>query len=65
MDSSTIDLLFTRLNFLKMGPLQFCPPIFIGIHRHPKEKKIFLMVASTGHGHPGPFYAKWLFLTPA
>ena len=27
---------FTRLNLKKMGPLQFCLPVFLGIHRNPK-----------------------------
>ena len=27
---------FTRSNLLKMGPLQFCLPVFLGIHRNPK-----------------------------
>ena len=31
------DTLFsTRLNLKKMGPLQFCLPVFQGIHRNPK-----------------------------
>ena len=52
---------FTRLNLLKMGPLQFCLSIFLGIHRNPKQKEFFdscegfLMAALTGHRHPGPF----------
>jgi hypothetical protein len=25
----------TRLNLKKMGPLYFCPPVFLGIHRNP------------------------------
>ena len=52
---------FTRLNLKKMGPLQFCPSIFLGIHRNPKQKdffnycEVFLIASLTGHGHPGPF----------
>ena len=30
---------FTRLNLKKMGPLQFCLPVFLGIHRNPKQKE--------------------------
>ena len=29
---------FTRLNLNKMGPLQFCLPVFLGIHRNPIQK---------------------------
>ena len=32
---------FSRLNLKKMGPLQFCLPVFLGIHRNPKQKEIF------------------------
>ena len=32
---------FTRLNLIKMGPLQFCLPVLIWIHKNPKQK-IFL-----------------------
>ena len=52
---------FTRLYLKKMGPLQFCLSIFLGIQRNPKQKDFFdscegfLMAALTGHGHPGPF----------
>ena len=28
---------FTRLNLRKMGSLQFCLPVFLGIHRNPKR----------------------------
>ena len=30
-----------RLNLKKMGPLQFCLPVFLGIHRNPKQKESF------------------------
>ena len=51
----------TSLNLKKMGSLQFCLSIFLGIHRNPILKESFssceglLMAALTGHGHPGPF----------
>ena len=32
---------YIRLNLKKMGPLQFCLPVFLGIHRNPKQKEIF------------------------
>ena len=32
---------FTRLNLTKMGHLQFCLSIFLGIHRNPKQKVFF------------------------
>ena len=32
---------FTRLNLRKMGPLQFCLPVFLGIHRNPKQSENF------------------------
>ena len=32
---------FTRLNLKKMGPIQFCLSIFLGIHRNPKQKDFF------------------------
>ena len=30
-----------RLNLKEMGPLQFCLPVFLGIHRNPKQKECF------------------------
>ena len=30
-----------RSNLKKMGPLQFCLPVFLGIHRNPKQKDFF------------------------
>ena len=32
---------FTRLNLKKMGPLQFCLPVFLGIHRNHTQKELF------------------------
>jgi len=32
---------YIRLNVKKMGPLQFCLPVFLGIHRDPKQKEFF------------------------
>jgi hypothetical protein len=29
------------LNLKKMGPLQFCLPVFLGIHINPKQNKNF------------------------
>ena len=59
---------FTRLNLQKVGPLQFCLLIFLGIHMNPKQKQLynfcegFLMAALTGPFWPilkncqdGPF----------
>ena len=52
---------FTRLNPKKMGPLQFCLPIFLGIHKIPKQidslnsYEGFFKATLTGHGHPGPY----------
>ena len=34
----------TRLNLRKMGPLQFCLRVFLGVHRNPKQKKILIPV---------------------
>ena len=51
---------FTRLNVKKMGPLQFCPPALLRIHRHPMQKEFlkscegFLRATLTVHGHSGP-----------
>ena len=51
-----------RLNLEKMGPLQFCLQVFLGIHRHPMQKEFlkscegFLRAALKGHGHLGPFW---------
>ena len=30
-----------RSNLKKMDPLQFCLPVFLGIHRNPKQKDFF------------------------
>ena len=30
-----------RSNLKKMGPLQFCLPVFLGIHRNPIQKEFF------------------------
>jgi hypothetical protein len=30
-----------RSNIKQMGPLQFCLPVFLGIHRNPKQKDFF------------------------
>ena len=44
-----------------MGPLQFCLPALLGIHRHPMQKEFFtscegfLRAALTVHGHPGSY----------
>ena len=51
---------------------QFCIPVFLDIHRHPKQKEIFkcydafLRAALTGHGHPSPFWkiAKMALFNP-
>ena len=32
---------FSRLNLKKMGPLQFCLSIFLGIRRNPKQIDFF------------------------
>jgi hypothetical protein len=32
---------FAKLNLKKMGPLQFFLPVFLEIHRNPKQKEIF------------------------
>ena len=44
----TLDLILARShcysirsNLKKMGPLQFCLPVFLGIHRNPKQKEFF------------------------
>ena len=40
---------------------EFCLPVFLDIHRHPKQKEFFkcydafLRAAPTGHGHPTHF----------
>ena len=52
---------FTRLNPKKMGPLQFCLSLFLGIHKIPKQidslnsYEGFFKATLTGHGHPGPY----------
>ena len=33
-----------RSNLKKMGPLQFCHPVFLGIHRNPKQKDFLICV---------------------
>ena len=32
---------FTRLKLKKLGSLQFCLSVFLGIYRNPKQKEIF------------------------
>ena len=32
-----VTLLFYQIEPLKMGPLQFCLPVFLGVHRNPKH----------------------------
>ena len=34
-----------RLNLQKMGSLQFCLPVFLGIHKKPKQKDFFVCVS--------------------
>jgi hypothetical protein len=34
-------LLFYQVEPKKLGPLQFCLPVFLGIHKNPKQKEIF------------------------
>ena len=41
---------FARLNLKKMGSLQFCLPVFLGIHRNPKQKEFF----NSRKGKKGP-----------
>ena len=70
---SAITLLFYHIEPQKMGLLQFCSPVFLGILRIPKQKdffnscEVFLMAALTGHGHldHSKKLPKWHFLTPA
>ena len=55
-----------------MGPLQFCLPVLLGIHRIPKQKDFlksregFLRAAITVHGHQGPVWkiAKMALFNP-
>ena len=37
----SMTLLFYQIEPKKMGPLQFCLPVFLGIHRNPKQKEFF------------------------
>ena len=53
---------FTRLNPKKKGPLQFCLPALLRIHRHPMQNDFLksceglLRAALTVQGHPGPVW---------
>ena len=53
---------FTRLNLKKTGPLQFCLPALLKIHKNHTQKEFlkscegFLRAALTVHGHPGPVW---------
>ena len=59
---SSTHFYLTRLNLEKMGRLQFCLSIFIGMHRNPKQKEFFnscegfLMATLIWHSHTGPLY---------
>ena len=40
-DTSRTHCYSIRLNPKKIGPLQFCLPVFLGTHRKPKQKLFF------------------------
>ena len=49
-----------RSNLQKMGPLQFCLPVFLGIHRNPKQKD-FLIPARDFCDNPiYPLLSSWI-----
>ena len=52
---------FTRLNFKEMGPLQFCLPVFLGIHRNPKQNFFFLISVLDFWNNPiYPLLSTWI-----
>ena len=54
--------LFSLFISLAVSTFQFCLPVFVDIHRHPRQKEFFkyydafLRAALTRHDHPSPFW---------
>ena len=49
-----------RSNLKKMGPLQFCLPVCLGIHRDPKTKRIFLFAREFWDNPIYPLLSTWI-----